>query len=243
MGRGEKILLIAVVLGGCTVGSFWLTGRSLAKARVLETMTGRLIFTSASYADPESPISAGVLLDGEPTTALPDLNAPARRTGTRSPIRAANSSIWAWSPDRAFVQLQVGLTHAPERPPRPNPLLAMRVWPGNQASAEDFRRTARPRTVRLIFFRQQIVDLDREYRLPEEPVFWKEKTVRLLDRMGPQRVALDFLDEPGASPAFPGEVQQIWLRLEISDYFPGNDPVSADAIALSELAFDFRDSY
>ncbi|MEQ9363859.1 MAG: hypothetical protein RIF32_06440 [Leptospirales bacterium] len=248
MSRGEKTVLIAIILGACLAGSFWLTGRSLAKARVLEAMNGRLIFSSAAYVRPGGP-PARVLIDGSPESALPDLNSaryfrsnPDGGTGAPSiPPESEAPRAWPWFPGRPFVQLQVGLTHSPDRPPRPNPLRAMRIWPGDQASGRSFQNSARPRILRLIFFRQQVVDLDREYRLPEEPIFWEERTIRLKDRPGPQRIDLSWLAEPPESPGFPREVQEIWLRLEILDAYPGRDPARADAIALSELAFEFRD--
>lgn len=244
MSRWEKNLLIGIILGGALVGSFWLTGRSLAKARVLESMNGRLIFSSASYANPGGP-PARLLVDGLIETAVPDLNAAGRRSISAPVTQATPESRlrdtardWVWSPERAFVQLQVGLTHSPARPPRPNPLIAMRVWSGDQT---DYYSSARPKTLRLVFFHQQLVDLDREYRLPEEPIFWQERTVRLADRQVAQRVDLGFLEDPPESPGFPREVQQIWLRIEILDFYPGQDPKRSDSIALSELAFEFRD--
>lgn len=234
-----------ILLGACVAGSFWLTGRSLAKARVLESMNGRLIFTSAAYVRPAGPPDR-VLVDASLETALPDLNSARYLAGGQTPRPpapgSAASRAWPWFPARPFVQLQVGLTHSPDRPPRPNPLRALRIWSGDQSGKDTFRKSARPKTVRLVFFRQQVVDLDREYRLPEEPVFWRERTVRLKDRSGPQRVDLDWLEEPPESPGFPREVQEIWLRIEILDYYPGGDPARADAIALTELSFEFRDA-
>ena len=236
--RIERIVLILLLLGGLTLSSIWLTGRSFARATALEAMNGRLIFTSARYVAPDGPPDSR-LIDGDPATALPDLNAPARRT-VNTPRPGSDSPAWPWSVAVPFVQLQVGLTHAPGRPPIPNALRAMRLWTGNQSSPEAYRQSARPRTVRLIFFRQQVVDLDREYRLPETPVFWRETTVRLVDRPGMQRVFLDFLDEPPESPGFPREVQQIWLRMEILDSYPGSVAATRDHIAFSEIRFEFQ---
>ena len=243
MNRFEKSAFIALVIGACVAGSFWLTGRSLAKTRVLEAMNGRLIFTSASYVRPGGP-AARVLVDGDPRTALPDLNsgrygAPGPDSGSAA-TNADAGRPWSWTPGQPFVQLQVGLTHSPDRPPQPNPLRSMRIWSGDGSTPEAFAKSGRPKTIRLIFFRQQVVDLDREYRLPEEPIFWQERVVRLRDRSDAQRVDLGFLEEAPESPGFPREVREIWLRLEILDYYPGNDPQLRDAIALSELEFEFR---
>lgn len=246
LSRFEARAVLIAVVGGCLLGSSWLVIRSHARARVLESRSGRLIFTSASYADSTGPVPR-VLIDGDPRTAIRDLNAPARWSGPRpipdSPSARGPQPRWLWKLDRPFIQIQVGLTHSPDRPPRVNPLKALRIWTGNQKDAQSFRASARPKSVRLHFFRQQVVDPDREYRLPEEPVYWMSRDVRLRDIFGMQRIDLDWLPAAVESPAFPREVQQIWLRMEILDSYPGTDPAQRDAIAVSEIEFLFRDRH
>ncbi len=234
-----------LIVAGALAASTFLVSRAAGRAEALKSMTGRLIYSSSTYAAPEQAAQdPRRLIDGDPSTAVPDLNAPARRSSDPSRRSSDNSppgtgpadgAPWPWNPAVMFVQLQAGLSHFPARPPEPHPLRSIRIWSGNQASPEDFRRHARPRRVRLIYFRQQVVDFDREYRLAGEPVYAGEEVVTLADRMGAQDFPATALAPPQPSERFPHNVRQLWLRLEVLDFYPGTG-VTSDAVALSEVA-------
>lgn len=126
-------------------------------------------------------------------------------------------------PDPQTLQLTVeaGITHFPDNPPRPNRLLKFLIWNGYQKDQKTFRDYARPKKIHLIFFLQDLVDVDREYRIPGAPRFWRSKTVLLEDRPGVQSIDLDFLPPSPPSPRFPVRVSQIWMRLLIESCYPG----------------------
>ncbi len=127
-------------------------------------------------------------------------------------------------PPCLFLLTDAGFSHRPARPPIPDMPRTLVVVPGPR----DF---ARPRNARVVFFEQEIVDIDREFRLPTMPVFLAEKSVILAD--GESRIPLDFLPPARETQTYPGLVRKLWVRLEIESVYPGSK--SANKVAISEL--------
>ncbi len=142
-------------------------------------------------------------------------------------------------PRSLYINMELGVTHYPAFPPRINPMRTLIIWPGDQSSPAAFRAHARPRRVRLVFFRQQLVDPDRSYRFPDLPRFWGTRVITLRDGFGPQSIPLDFLSPIEPSPGFPHKVSRVWLRLIFESYYPGTRHRSR--VAISEI--DFRQKY
>lgn len=194
-----------------------------------------------------------LLYDRNPRTALVDINHLKNRPFGIRIHKTTNPPDWVFSLDIPFVQINAGLSHFPGHPPEPNPLLAIRIWPGNQATLESHRHHARPRNIRLIFFRQRLVDSDREYRFVDDPIFWQTFDFKLPDHFGAVELPLAFTDGIGPSSEFPGQIDMIWCRLEILDYYAGADNSSEseavqasqrqDMVSISEIEFIQKRNY
>ena len=142
-------------------------------------------------------------------------------------------------PDVLHFSLELGLSHFPDHPPRPNPLLRVFLWPGNQIDLIHFQDYARPKGIRLLFFRQKLVDVDRDFQFPGPPEFWAEKRIVLEDRQGVQIVDTDFLPAIEVSERFPVNIYMLWLRVEVESFYPGRK--YADQVAFTEI--DFQQSF
>lgn len=226
---GRSLAAGLVVLAALAANAHLLSSNQTQLA-ALAGLKGRYILSSAAPADPRQP-PPDVLVDGDPATGLWNLRPPARPR----PSIAPDPRAWPFPGDRPFIQLEGPLSHHAGLPPETNRLNALLLWPGYQRSRADFQANGRPRTLRLVFFRQAQVDFDREYRYPDPPAYWSEVRARLPDFYGPVRVSLASLPEPEASPGFPVNVYQIWLRIEIEDAYPGE--TARDSIGLSEIAW------
>jgi len=171
----------------------------------------KMIFARDSLTRPES--HAEAVFDG-------DINTSWKITFNRK----ANSTSKSYLPgdDSNFLQMELSLTHFPGRPPVPNPLKEIILWPGYYESGIFSKKYARPSLARLIFFKQELVDIDREFRLPEAPQFAAEKTIRIPDGGGPVAIPVDFLPAIENSEKFPENIYQIWLRMEVLEIYPGN---------------------
>lgn len=233
---GGRSLVAGLTALSALLANVYLLSSNQTQLAALAGLKGRYILSSAVLADAGQP-PPDVLLDGDPATGLRNLRPPTRPQAARLESRTAASDRHAWPfpGDRAFIQLEGPLSHHAGSPPETNRLNELVLWPGLQSSRADFQAYGRPRTLRLIFFRQAQVDFDREYRYPDPPVFWREVRARLPDFYGPVRISLAALPEPEASPGFPANVSQIWLRIEIEDAYPGQSAPAS--IALSEIAF------
>lgn len=227
---GGRSLVAGLAVLSAFAANVYLLSSNQTQLAALAGLKGRYILSSAVLADPEQP-PPDVLLDGDPATGLWNLRPPARPR----PTPAADPRAWPFPGDRPFIQFEGPLSHHAGSPPETNRLNELVLWPGLQSSRANFQAYGRPRTIRLIFFRQAQVDFDREYRYPDPPAYWRELRARLPDFYGPVRISLAALPEPEASPGFPANVSQIWLRIEIEDAYPGQSAPAS--IGLSEIAF------
>jgi len=134
-----------------------------------------------------------------------------------------------------YIQMELSLTHFPGNPPILNPLKKLILWPGNYDEGSFTRNYARPSKIRLIFFKQELVDVDREFRLSDPPSYIAERIILLPDAEGPQSIDLDFLPSFMDSKIFPENIFQIWVRIEILDIYHGKK--FADKISIAEIDY------
>ncbi|MDH5656810.1 MAG: hypothetical protein OEZ34_12935 [Spirochaetia bacterium] len=148
-------------------------------------------------------------------------------------IKNQNSNSISHKPPQnvSFFQTELFVTHFPGSPPLANPLKEIILWPGTYESGIFSRKYARPSLIRLIFFEQEFVDTDREFRLPPPPFYILEKMIELPDREGPFIIQNTFLPAPKVSKKFPEHIFQIIMRVEILDIYPGNEFPEKTAIA------------
>ncbi len=228
----ERLALAFLAAISIGLGAVYLSQRAFRRTVNLTELYERVIFSNSFFIRPD--VDPSRVFDGDPRTAWwDDLNIdPARpraHISGKSPGPVPAAGLF-------YIQMELGMTHFPDRPPRINPLLALRIMPGNQADAASFRAYARPRRVHLHIFYQAVVDFDREYRFPGAPVAIASKTVDLADSMGEQIIPVDFLPPVPASPGFPRDIALVWLRMEIESFYPGDRFVNR--VAVSELDFD-----
>ena len=204
--------------------------KAVRDATALENLTTRNVMSSATWLSGAPDLQ--LLFDGRPETALSDFN----HRGAQ-PVFPATPR-WVIDPTIPFIQTHVGLTHRAAEPPVIDPLLRLWIWPGDQASPGAFAERARPRRLRLLFFRQRLHDFDREYRLMDAPTLWASKTIELEDHMGARAIDLGFLDYAAVedSPGFPAGIDIVWVRIELLDFYPGVR--YRNAVAISEIAFE-----
>ena len=137
------------------------------------------------------------------------------------------------------ITIELALSHFPGNPPTPNPLHELTIWSGNQKSPGDFQDFARPRRVRIIFYEQRLVDIDKEYRLMELPHYIGDLSLELKDSPRPQNFDLSFLPRPAASTAFPENISQVWMRIIVESIYPGKR--YRNRLAISEI--DYRQAH
>ena len=204
--------------------------KALHDATALENLTTRNVMSSATWLSGAPDLQ--LLFDGRPETALPNFN----HRGAH-PV-SLSAPAWVINPAVPFIQTHVGLTHRAAEPPVIDPLKKLWIWSGDQSSSQAFQERARPRRLRVLFFRQRLHDFDREYRMMDAPTLWASRSVELEDRMGAQSVDLGFLDYSLVedSPGFPAGIDIVWVRLELIDFYPGAR--YPNAVAISEIAFE-----
>lgn len=217
------------VLGMTVFGAmaFFLLRKAEAGYERISGFRGRSAFSTNSFFDPS--IAPGKAIDGDPATQWAEAP-PGGALCRASTASAAGEAIPSpvIRPLCLFLQMDLGFTHSPAHPPRPAPLRSLRI----DSPGGDF---ARPRRVRLVFFSQEIVDMDREFRLPPLPEFLTQKEVLLPDSPV-QEVGLDFLPAPLPSSRYPAGVRRIQVRIEILDVYPGR----SNTVAISEVSFTNR---
>lgn len=221
-------VLAAALIG---LGGAFLLQRAFRRTVNLTELYQRVIVSNSFFVRPD--VDPGQVFDGDPRTAWwDDLNVepgePGARVSGEHPDALPARELF-------YIQMELGMTHFPDDPPRINRIREFRIWPGNQSDPASFRDYARPRRVHLHIFYQGVVDFDREYRFPGKPAHIASTTLTLADRPGMQRIPADFLPPTMLSPRFPYNVAIVWLRLEIESYYPGRR--FRNRVAVSELDF------
>lgn len=197
----------------------------------------RLLLSSALILDQNVVLKD--IVDHDQKTAILNLNHLGQQNNGIIPGKNTANHEWPFRLDIPFIQMDVGLSHFPGRPPVINHLKKFRIWPGNQKSKITWQSSGRPRDIELVFFRQRLVDADREYKLIGEPVFWQSFRFHLKNKYGPQEFALKFKDKIGPSENFPGQIDFIWCRVEIKSYYQGSNISMQNHIAISEIEYLF----
>ena len=227
----ERLVLALIASALIALSSVYLLQRSFRRTVNLTELYERVIFSNSFFIRPD--VDPSRVFDGDTATAWwDDLKVDPDRP--RAHVSQAKPSALPGR-DLFYLQMELGMTHFPDRPPRINRLEGLRFWSGNQKDEATFGDYARPRKVHLHIFYQGVVDFDREYRFPGSPVHVASKTVTLEDRFGPQTVPVDFLPATLPSPRFPYNVSLVWLRAEIESYYPGRK--FRNRVALSEIDF------
>ncbi len=131
-----------------------------------------------------------------------------------------------------FFQSELGLSHFPGKTPQPNMPSDIVIWSG--APGAEFYEYSRPKKVRVIIFEQQVVDIDREFRIPDMPVYLAEQTFTLKDVREAQTFRLSFLPPAKVSKKFPENIKQLWYRLEFLSFYPGK---KRDIFAIREVDY------
>ncbi|MBE7438379.1 MAG: hypothetical protein HS115_08005 [Spirochaetales bacterium] len=201
-----------------------LLSRAYKRASGLTELYPRIVFSRSMLRSPD--IEPAFVFDHNIETAWWD-------TREGSDVRSGKEAGPIPPTNMHYLMFELSPTHYPDSPPRKNKVRELIIYPGNQARGA-FRQYARPRTIELIFFSQQLVDPDREFKLPGAPEFLYRKKIVLEDRPQGQHFPLDLPAVPD-SPVFPVHVAQLWLRLEFIDFYPGD--VHHGRVAISEIDF------
>lgn len=220
----ERTTFTVLAFAAFAAMAFFLLRKAEAGYQGIADFQGRSAFSTGSFFNPALEPRAAV--DGNPATVwaeAPPVKAlcVAGVPETRDPVEM---------PPCLFLQVDLGFTHAPANPPVKRPPIQMKIQNGPAAYA-------RPRTVHLVFFSQEIIDMDREFRLPPLPKFLAEKTLVLADA-STAAIDLGFLPPPAESPRYPAGVQRLQVRIEIRDVYPGT--THANTVAISEVTYSHR---
>jgi len=194
------------------------------KVNAIHSQNQRIIITSESLA--ESEINPDAVFDRELSKTCKIEFTNRTNTENRSHLPDEKST---------YLQMDLSLTHFPGTPPVINPLKHLIIWPGTYKGNSYLKKYARPSKIRLVFFKQELVDVDREFRLSDPPSFIAEKTILLPDAGGPQIVDLDFLPAIEKSNKFPENIYQISLRIEILGIYPGQE--FKNTISIAEIDY------
>jgi len=189
----------------------------------------RLIFSSATFRNPNHATAA--LIDQKKDTFWSD-GPVLSSVATKKNL----SKKEALPPEgMIYLHLELGLTHFPGNPPIPNPLKEITIISGAGITEEAYQAYARPRTIRLIFFRQKVVDVDRTLEFPGLPVYTGELTVTLKDSKEIQTIHVESLPPIPDSKGFPYNISVYWMRMEILDVYKGKQ--FPETVAISEIGF------
>lgn len=221
-------MVLAILVGGALLGS-----NASARAGRITELYERVAFSTTTYLDLEK--DAHAVFDRRTNTAWQDSGRVIGRGRYALPSDLSSSIP---DPQSLHLTVEIGLSHFPGKPPKPNVPRELVIWSGDQSSPQSFSATGRPRRVLLLFFLQALVDVDREYRFPGQPVLWARRAAELQDSPLPQRIRLDFLPALPPSPRFPTHVSQVWLRMIVESYYPGSR--DSKSTAISELDLDER---
>ncbi|MBL8020520.1 MAG: hypothetical protein JNM27_12700 [Leptospirales bacterium] len=229
----ERNLITGIAFSVFAFMAFFLFKKVSGEEKGILTFKGRSAFSTNSFFD--SRLQPGLVLDGDVNTAwiegMPG-GGTCMGSGPRG-VGAPGQQNAAPAPDERpeclFVQIDLGFSHRPGgNGPEKNPLASLKI-----INAMD---QARPQRVRLVFFKQEVVDIDREFRLPTLPEHWITREVVLADGIE-NTIGLDFLPPPEDSPRYPGKVKRIWLRLEVLSAYPGK----SGNVGISEISYKNHD--
>lgn len=230
----ERNLATGIAFSVFAFMAFFLFKKVSGEEKGILTFKGRSAFSTNSFFD--SRLQPGLVLDGDASTAwieaMPGGGTCMGASGPRA-VRAPGEQFAVPAPDERpeclFVQIDLGFSHRPGvAGPVKNPLASLKI-----TNAID---QAHPERVRLVFFKQEVVDIDREFRLPTLPEHWITREVVLADGIE-NTIGLDFLPPPEDSPKYPGKVKRIWLRLEVLSVYPGKSGV----VGISEISYKNKD--
>ncbi len=225
MSSRERIAICVLITLGIAGANIYLAGRTFKKTRNLTELYNRIIFSGSSFFNPQS--RPENIFDRRLETAWVETEKASADSGApRDPVAA---------PGTLYIQMETSFSHFPGDPPSPNPLKRIFIWSGNQASPETFLDYSRPRKIRIVFFYQKLVDIDRDFRLPGLPEFRADRIVVLADSPLAQEIPLDFMPPIESSRRFPENISQVWIRLEIQDLYYGRK--YPDRVAISEIDF------
>lgn len=201
----------------------------------------RLLLSSALILNQTAKLTN--IVDHNPKTAIENVNHLLLLNTSSQNISKNFQKGWDFQWKFPFIQMDVGLSHFPGNPPQANPLRSFKIWPGDQSSQESWEKSARPKDIRLVFFRQRLVDSDREYKMIGTPISWQTFSFRLQNKFGSQNFGLEFKNKVKPSSPFPGEIDLIWCRMEIISHYTGKSQYKKNNIAISEIEFHFTKQY
>ncbi|MCE9599582.1 MAG: hypothetical protein K8S54_16610 [Spirochaetia bacterium] len=216
----ERNVVTGIAFSVFAIMAFFLFKKVSNEERGILAFKDRSAFSTNSFFD--SRLDPLAVVDGNPDTAWIE-----SMPGQSNCIRGETVTTRADErPDCLFIQIDLGFSHRPHvNQPEKNPLESLEIRnPGNAYS--------RPKQVRLVFFLQEVVDIDRELRLPTLPQFWTSREIVLADTAS-NNVSLDFLPTLEDTAVYPGKVKRIWMRMEIESVYPA----SSSAVAISELSY------
>jgi len=232
----ERIFLSLFIIAVLLAVTIFQVSRTERRTRNLYQLYERIIFSNSSITDPEIDIDA--IFDRNIKTAWIENIINTRKGALIGPTNKNLIKVIP-SADIFQITMEVGLSHFPGKPPVVNPLKKLRIWPGFQRDKHTFREYSRPKRITFLFFKQKLVDMDTEYKIPGLPEYLASKSIILKNRAGYQEIDLGFLPKFGNSPRFPVDIYQIWMRIIIHDYYPGSR--FRKRIAISEI--DFKETY
>lgn len=218
MTRNSRIITALFIILSVLSGAFYLAIKTHRLIQNGKFGTATVIFSHDYFYTANSSISKCVDDDLETPWISPVILPVTNRTpppvqpDPRSPIPPAG---------KPYLHMELALTHFPENPPKKNQPERLILWTGGAGS--EFASYSRPARVRLVIFDQEVVDVDRDYRIPDLPGYLGEKTVTLKDSPDRQIIDLNFIAPPADSPAFPRNIRQLWIRLEPLSFYRGRD--------------------
>ena len=225
MSSLERVLVAGVFFVLLFLGHIYLAGKTLRKTRHMTELFNRIAFSNSSLLTEDS--HPEYVFDRNTETFWSE-NFYTNPSSTGIP----DSSSWGAYP---FLQTEISLSHFPGDPPLPNPIKSISVQTGSSPDLAHFRDYARPRKIRLIFYYQKLVDVDRDYQLPGMPQTRAYREFLLNDTPEKQDFMIDFLPPPEASRKFPENISLIWMRMEILAIYPGSR--YPDTVAVSEIDY------
>lgn len=221
LSSNERFFISFFLTGILLVSLLFLVNRTLKKTENPGAFYHRIIFSPGYFRGQNGGLEN--LFDRNPNTIWKEPFPPI-------PFRTLMEHPSVPPEGVLYFQMELGLTHFPGSPPLVNPPTAILLWSGSAGDRELYRKYARPQWVHIALFEQEMVDVDREFRIPGPPAPAGGKLVHLPDAPGPHKISLDFLKNPEPSDGFPRNVKKIWLRVEILSAYPGLDPDAPVAI-------------